>query len=443
MRKFINCYNKACKLLTAGEELKSCCFRLILFFSASFGLVYTSIGYFSGFSAKTGIAGLIFSSIAALLLLFHIKKPSANKQIKGIYFASLLLVLNMLWINHGGPQSPLLLVFAGIPVLLILIYPQRTTIALSGLVVLNIIFLYGIEWFFPGMTKPYASEHLKWIDHILVFVFFLSGIVPTLIFFRNRILAEKARADYENQLKSTYLANMSHEIRTPMNAIVGFTELMQYPEARRDELNEYINIIRDNSQLLLKLINNILELSKLEANLKSTNITNFSLRNFFDQVYNAHITQARKAGLHLESDLPPELENASIQSDQTLLFQVFSNLINNAIKITTEGEVRFGARLKHNRLSFFVFDTGPGIPPELQKKIFERFSQLKGQNQIVNQGAGLGLSITKAILDLLGGEIKVHSNINQGSTFVFSFPVHILKQNQYFSSIPEYENMSN
>ena len=443
MRKFAYCHIPFQSLLKGGKDFKDCFFRLVLLLSFTLGLVYTMIGISAGFSVETVLGSLIFTTLSGLLLLFQIKKPSAGKQIRSFFFALLLVALNALWLNHGGSQSPFLIVFATIPVMLIFLCSRRTTIALSVVVGFNIILLHGIEWQFPQMITPYISETLKWIDHFMVLVFFFAGVVPGLFFVRNRILAEKARAELENQKKSAYLANMSHEIRTPMNAIIGFTELMQNPAVHKDELNEYIGIVRENSQLLLKLINNILDLSKLEANLMTPHITKFSIRDFFDQVYNAHITQARKAGLHLESDLPEELQNASIQSDQTLLFQVFSNLINNAIKITEEGEVRYGVRLRHNRLSFFVFDTGPGIPSELQKKIFERFSQLKGDSSRANEGVGLGLSITRAILDLLGGEIKLSSNVNQGSTFVFSFPVHILERPHSISNIPEYENMNN
>jgi signal transduction histidine kinase len=224
---------------------------------------------------------------------------------------------------------------------------------------------------------------------------------------------------------------MSHEIRTPMNAIVGFAELLKDPDVSGREQNEYIDIIRQNSDLLLNMINNILDLSKLEAKLVEKNSSQFCIKSLFSQIYNAHITQIRKTNLFLEHDIPEELRNAEIKSDRTLLFQVFSNLITNAIKVTREGEIRFGARLKNNRLSFFVFDTGPGIPPDQQKKIFERFSQLKNPSNGTTsaEGVGLGLSICKAILKLLGGEIKLHSEVNKGSTFIFSFPADTIIAN--------------
>lgn len=131
---------------------------------------------------------------------------------------------------------------------------------------------------------------------------------------------------------------MSHEIRTPMNAIVGFAELLKSPDLTKNEQHDYIDIIRQNSDLLLNMLNNILDLSKLEAKLVEINTSEFSISSLFSQIYNAHITQIRKTRLFFEKDIPDEIKNIVIKSDRTLLFQVFSNLITNAIKVTRQGK---------------------------------------------------------------------------------------------------------
>jgi len=185
MRKFVNCYTQLQSLLTGGKDLIDCFFRLMLLLSFALGGVYTIIGFSTEFFVETGLGGIIFTTLNGLLLLFHIKKPSAGKQIRGFFFTLLLVALNALWLGHGGSQSSFLLVFAAIPVMLIFLSSRRTTIALSVLVGFNIMLLYGIEWQFPQMITPYISETLKWIDHFMVLVFFFvfdtgPGIPPEL-----------------------------------------------------------------------------------------------------------------------------------------------------------------------------------------------------------------------------------------------------------------------
>jgi len=323
--------------------------------------------------------------------------------------------------------------------LIIYFNPKPGSPFISVILGINIISLLILEWQYPQIIVSYESEQQRFLDYIVVIVYLFVAVIPTLAYAKRKLLNEKEIAEKDNQQKSAYLANMSHEIRTPMNAIVGFTELLQHSGLSEKEKSEYVSIIRQNSELLLTLINDILDLSKLEANLVEKNISTFTIQSFFTQVYNAHINQAKKLGLFLEIDLPLKLKNAVIECDRILLFQIFSNLITNALKVTQEGEVRFGVRKKRDRISFFVFDTGPGIPLENQKRIFERFSQLniKGGNNLKSEGVGLGLSICKAMLDLLGGEINLHSEVNKGSTFVFSFSESMVK---YYSHSFQDEN---
>ncbi|WP_232526576.1 sensor histidine kinase [Marinilabilia rubra] len=337
-----------------------------------------------------------------------------------------------MWIYNGGSQSPSPIIFVALMALIIYFNPKPGSPLISLLLGVNIVLLLILEWQYPQIIVSYESEQQRILDYIVVIVYLFAAVIPTLAYAKRKLLTEKEVAEKDNKEKSAYLANMSHEIRTPMNAIVGFTELLQHSGLSPRERNEYISIIRENSELLLTLINDILDLSKLEANLVEKHISTFSIESLFSQVYNAHFTQARKLGLFLEKDLPLELKNAVIESDRTLLFQIFSNLITNALKVTHEGDIRFGVRKKSDRISFFVFDTGPGIPREQQKRIFERFSQLNNTRKNTDnpEGVGLGLSICKALLDLLGGEINLHSEVNRGSTFIFSFPSSIVK---YFS----------
>jgi signal transduction histidine kinase len=423
------------KLFSGGKELNEVYFRLTLLLSAIFALTgtifYSVIDYPWYFTTWGGVVMLFF----LVLLWFQIEKPQYQKIILILFILSVLITLNYYWFINGGFQSPVLIIMVSLIALLIFSTSSPNIFYISAVIGLNITVLFFIELYFPHLVKQFANEKQLLMSHIFVFVFIFAAIIPTLVLSKKKFIQEKEKAEYDNHQKSAYLANMSHEIRTPMSAIVGFAELLQQPRIKQKERDEYIFIIQQNSELLLRLINNILDLSKLEANLVSINISRFCIKSLLGQVYNAHITQTEKKGIYLETDLPEELNDAEIESDRTLLFQVFSNLITNALKVTNEGDIRFGVRLKNERLSFFVFDTGPGIPKDQQKRIFERFSQLHSYSnyKIKSNGVGLGLSICKAIVDLLGGDISLHSEVNKGSTFIFSFPSGLLYRHNYTS----------
>ncbi|MDI3521328.1 MAG: hypothetical protein PWR04_1316, partial [Anaerophaga sp.] len=381
---------------------------------------------------SSGVA-LIF-----LIVLFLYKQNNKKLRFVGkiLFFLSSIGALNALWIFKGGSMSPTPAIFIVFMALVVYLNPKPGAYVISVLMGINIGILLLIESEYPQLIQPYLSDKQRILDHIIAMAFLFTTAIPALAYGWKVIINEKEQAERDNQQRSAYFANMSHEIRTPMNAIVGFAELLQQPEIEKEEQQEYIYIIRQNSDLLLNMINKILDLSKLEANLINIKPVKFSLNSLFTQVYNAHINQAREKDIYLEKDLPDDLRTAVIEIDRTLLFEVFSNLITNALKVTSEGGVRFGVRRKKDKLSFFVFDTGPGIPKEQQKKIFERFSQLNNSHSSRNttDGVGLGLSICKAIVKLLGGELTLYSDENKGSTFLFSFSVTILKfhSNQCF-----------
>lgn len=231
-----------------------------------------------------------------------------------------------------------------------------------------------------------------------------------------QLQAAKEAAEASDKLKSQFLSNMSHEIRTPLNAILGFSGLL-IESVEPEEREEYVNIITHNSELLLQLINDILDLSKIEAD---------TLEFVFDQIDVNEMLRNLETSSRLKEHNPnvaiefTESEPACIlRSDYNRLMQVFTNLIGNAIKFTQQGSIRFGYRRQGEALRFFVTDTGKGIPAEQQAEIFKRFVKLNG---FVN-GTGLGLAICRNIVHKLGGEIGVESEENKGSTFWFTLPV--------------------
>lgn len=225
------------------------------------------------------------------------------------------------------------------------------------------------------------------------------------------------KAEEANKLKSSFLANISHEIRTPLNAIIGFSSML--PTAESDEeANEYLSIIRSNNGLLLQLIDDILDLSKIEAGTLDFSKTTFSVNDLMDQVIHS-------AKLGLDNDKVEMLcykqeVDYQIHSCRNRIMQVLINLVNNSMKFTKEGSISIGYNYlpDENLLQFFVRDTGIGIPEDKQKEIFERFVKL---DPFV-QGSGLGLSICEMIIHTIGGDIWVESEIGKWTCFWFTVP---------------------
>lgn len=210
---------------------------------------------------------------------------------------------------------------------------------------------------------------------------------------------------------------MSHEIRTPLNSIVGFSEILAYTTDEKEK-QEYLNIINNNNNLLLQLINDILDLSKIEAGTLEFVYTEVDINILLDEI-------EQSTRLKMDTDTPVKflveerLPECIIRTERNRVAQVLHNFITNALKFTTNGSIRAGYKLIDPRtLCFYVKDTGCGIAPEKLKKVFDRFTKLN----TFSQGTGLGLAISETIITKLGGKIGVDSTVGQGSTFWFTLP---------------------
>ena len=225
----------------------------------------------------------------------------------------------------------------------------------------------------------------------------------------------KNRAEESNRLKSAFLANMSHEIRTPLNAIVGFSGILASTE-EEEEKQEYVSIIENNNTLLLQLISDILDLSKIEAGTLDFNYSNVEINDLMSDLENSCQLKLKSDKVKLEFIAPEQPCCAHIEKNR--LSQLIINLVTNAIKFTTEGSIRFGYKRQKDELYFYVADTGCGIPKDKQDSIFGRFVKLNS----FAQGTGLGLSICRTLVDNMGGKIGVESEEGKGSTFWFTLP---------------------
>jgi len=239
---------------------------------------------------------------------------------------------------------------------------------------------------------------------------------------QTELIIAKEKAEESDRLKSSFLANMSHEIRTPMNGISGFIDLLNNPNLSRSEISSYSSIINKSSDRLLNTINDIIDLSRVEAGEVLISNTSISIQGVMTEIYNFHSHEAELKGLSFSMEPLLSSEQLNIITDGDKLHGILTNLVKNAIKYTKIGSITFGYSLKNNCIEFFVEDTGIGIPKDRVQAVFNRFEQSDIGNRRAYDGSGLGLAISKAYAEMLGGEIKVKSELGKGSVFYFTLP---------------------
>ncbi len=239
------------------------------------------------------------------------------------------------------------------------------------------------------------------------------------------LLIAKAKTEEINKLKSVFMANFGHEIRTPLNAILGFTQLLSLPNLPKEKKQQYIDIVSSKGRMLVKLVNDMVDVSKAESGeltvIKSVFSINQLMVNLNDFYRIERVFQQREA-IEIRLILPENSDDIKIYSDEGRLEQVFTNLIDNALKFTEKGSIEFGYSLNRGKVEFFVKDTGIGIDSRLHKAIFDRYRQVGEKIDRTSEGKGLGLAISKGIVELLGGKIWVESEPGKGAEFKFTIP---------------------
>jgi len=288
----------------------------------------------------------------------------------------------------------------------------------------------GQRLLYYTLKTPYFDS-----DNNLLGIIGISRDITEMEETRQRLILAKEKAEESDRLKTAFLANMSHEIRTPMNAIIGFSDLLSEEDLSQEDKNDFISKIKNSGRSLMTLINDIIDIAKIEAgqlkiaeSVCDINQILSELCGTFEELKNV----SGKKGISLNLVLPDDKSPVIATTDPMRLQQILTNLLSNALKFTEFGSIEFGYTIQNNTLSFFVKDSGIGILRSKQKFLFQRFSQLDPSTTRKYGGTGLGLAISKNLVELLGGTIGMESNPGKGSIFYFTIPY-----NQAKSQLPE------
>ncbi|HNW29133.1 MAG TPA: ATP-binding protein [Spirochaetota bacterium] len=328
------------------------------------------------------------------------------------------------FLNSGLFGSTLYICFVALA-LFTIIAPGKNRIIIPFLFIAEILAVIVVEYFHPHLVVPYESRAMQFIDITINLAFSLTILAFSILLVMKNYEKEKQKAEESNRLKSYFIANISHEIRTPMNSILGFSELLRDESLPAEEKHNYIEIIHKNGNHLIKLIDDLIDLSRIEAGQLIISEKPFSLKALMRELHDLYSIRMReRAGsLRLAMVLPGEPFPELIVADELRIRQVLINLIGNAVKFTRSGVIEFGCRVTDSgSLLFHVSDTGIGIGRDEMDGLFKEFKQGDESHTRQYGGAGLGLSISKKLVTLMGGDIRVESEKAKGTTFYFEIP---------------------
>jgi len=391
-------------------------------------------------------------AMLGFLYIFFVKSQSITR--KKIIFSSIFYILSVILFIFMDVKGPSIIILLCTSVLITLFQSKRAgliSVALNAALFLFILAALPIRsvnltFFREFPLSAWFGVGFNLIAFNTLVVLAVASIVDQLneSFIKERtlqsqlkresieLMAAKLKAEESDRLKSALLANMSHEIRTPMNGILGFSDLLRDPGLGREDQVEYLRIIRKSSTRMLNIINEIVEISRIESGEIKVVYERANINKLIEKIYQLNQPKAEAKKIGFSFSLSLSEGEAQAETDPDKLNAVLTNLVKNAIKYTDEGSVEFGYILRpadqagrteeSALLEFFVRDTGIGIPQERQKAIFDRFIQADVADVEARQGAGLGLSIAKYYVEMLKGRIWVDSEPGKGSTFYFTHP---------------------
>ncbi len=381
----------------------------------------------SNYFANLGIIMTLAPVIPGVfVLVFYYYSRVKHKLFVWSATLMLLAFYSLLWINTGGSEGSIPYIYVAQLCLMLFLTDKTKRILMILVLFADFTALMLFEYYYPELIIHYKTVNDRYADVIVGSIVSMSIMSWVIGYAKSSYVGEKIKAEESDRLKSAFLANMSHEIRTPLNGILGFSELMTYPTTSDDDRKEYTKIIRGASDDLLLIINDIIDISKIEAGMMTVYETDCHLNMLMQDVYNLFTikkAQIKKDNIDLRFSNMLNDSRCLIKTDPQRLKQILTNLVANALKFTETGYVEFGYTLSSNKsLLFYVKDTGIGISDKNQQIIFERFRQSDYSVNRLYGGTGLGLSISKGFVELLGGKLWVKSEEEKGSTFYFNLP---------------------
>lgn len=414
-------------------------FRLIMLI----GMIGLTIGIIVGFFSGEGIGNTI-ALIIALIIFYIITYCSIrfNKTQVGAVITALLMIYVVLPFNflttggiYGG--APIWFLLGVVYVCLVVENKIRYVLLTSGYILFAI--CYYIAYAHPEMVVQHTMQ-MAYVDSIMTLML-VSGLTCGMILFQNAIfrsenaLAKKQKKEIEelNQTQSRFFSSMSHEIRTPINTIIGLNEMILREDVS-DEVAADAKSIQGASKMLLTLINDILDMSKIESGKMDIVPVMYDVGDMLSDIVNMIWVRAKEKGLEFHIDVD-QMMPARLYGDEVRIKQILINVLNNAVKYTSEGSVTLSIQCKKTEngiadISYSVIDTGMGIKKESIPFLFSAFKRVDEEKNRYIEGTGLGLSIVKQLVELMNGEIAVNSVYTKGSTFVITLPQQVVGEKQ-------------
>jgi len=363
------------------------------------------------------------------IILFPILAIIIKRKHRLILCQYLMIIIalvyeNLLWYYGHGYSGYILYLFVFIFAVTIFIWEGKKLIISTIIILANLSICFYIEYNYPEAITEYADKQsglLNAYSSILMFFILIYALMRTV---KKGYSIEYRKALQSDKLKTSFLENINHEVRTPLNAIIGFSSLLKEDDITPEQKKEYIEMVGESNDALLRIIDDILLVSTLESGNARTNMGHCNLDNMITglfKTFKQHLIKNKKDQIELVVSQP----NISgiVETDKIRLQQVFIRLFDNAIKFTDKGKINFGYRVEKDTILFHIADTGIGIEKKHHSKIFERFYKVEIDKDEVYRGTGIGLYITKKIVESLDGEIWLSSIFGSGTTFYFTIPI--------------------
>ncbi|MCX6271796.1 MAG: HAMP domain-containing sensor histidine kinase [Bacteroidetes bacterium] len=406
-------------LFSNAEEIGFDNYLLLVlsFFCAFLSLGATVTNILLGLGRMVTLSTSIFFILfCAIYLLGRLKSITLLSKYAIVILT--LIAVNSQWVLNFGSHGPIMYLFVILQSFVIIIFKGWEKVLLTIIIFINVTGIFTLDYYYPQMFGNYLNEPTRILDMYISMLIYLILAIMLLQVALKFYISQKEKAQLADNMKSTFLANMSHEIRTPMNAIMGFSDLLR-ETVNEEQRKRYSTIIYNSSQHLLQLIDDIIDISKIEANQIKILSEDFSVNHLLDELYEVITEYLKKLGKHdLQLIMEKQEQDIVIRSDPHRTNQVITNLLTNACKFTEKGSVTFGYTIKNQGVEFYVKDTGIGIKKENLEIIFDRFEKIDiiRQGRFIH-GSGIGLAICKQLVEMMGGSIHVESTLGKGSVF--------------------------